>query len=157
MSEKYDFKWVPHTECDDFRRRMIEKYDLKWVPLTVDATDDDLRCMMKDMSNHLGKTGFILTVNDYDDDPRGLYEIPECVKFFKKIVDLGFISLLELSTTVDGLAKFSGCPGLGALEVWLCATGHFSTGRMEISHDLMSEFLEVLENCNDKLRKLLEI
>jgi hypothetical protein len=70
--------------------------------------------------------GMILTVSGWDDQPEGLHEIPEAVEFLKMVMDTGFFSLLEVTTTMpyEGNPWANGlCPGIGAFEAWMIATG----------------------------------
>lgn len=87
------------------------------VDLTVNMTNQQLKGIMAEMytlcSN--GPQGHTITINGYGDDPRELMEIPEVIAFYKRLINLGFLSLLEVSTT-SVIAQKKDLLGIGALE-----------------------------------------
>lgn len=107
--------------------------DVMCMSLSVDMTDNEIKdCIQQSLPVCNAKEqGFFLSIDGYDDDRRELWQIPEVVKFMKRLCDFGFIAILEASTTCSVLIrkeykKFKKLPGIGALEVWM-----FATGRME--------------------------
>jgi len=115
---------------------------------------------------------FVLTVDGYNDDPRDLYQIPEVIGLFKRLLNNGFISLLEYSTIHPIMAPKNmpiPSPGLGALEVWAIATERYARwfnypGEWKDGEDLVggvtaSEVIpfikEVLPKSDEALKKLL--
>ena len=60
-------------------------------------TDDELLDTLRKM-DHICDTsgkGFYIMFHGWDDDPRGLWDIPEAVALMKKIVEMGFLSVLH--------------------------------------------------------------
>jgi len=133
--------------------------DVKIVNLECTMSDNEICFIIKKLHPILKddpSMGFTLVIDGYDDDPRELYEIPECVSFFQRLVDIGFISLLEVSTRIEALKKISEMPGLGSLEVWLIATGQMKKGNTELSGDTMKKFInEILLPSNDKVEEII--
>ena len=69
------------------------------------------------------KKKFHISISGYDDDQRELYEIPEVVDFCKRLCDIGFIAIAQVSTTCSDLLEndYEENFGLGALEIWMFA------------------------------------
>jgi hypothetical protein len=131
--------------------------DFLCLSLYADMTDDEIKDCIQQMMPvcKVKQQGFCLTVGGFDKDPRELWEIPESVAFFKKLVDLGFIAALEVSTTASGLVRedFFGVPklpGFGALEVWMCATGRMAKGNNDVDAASLMHFERELEHANAK-------
>lgn len=120
------------------------------LSLYSDMSDEEIRdCIRESLPVAKAKQcGFCLSVGGYDDDPRELWQIPETKSFFKRLVSLGLISCLEVSTTAKELAKMPGLPGFGALEVWMCATEKMGVGDNSVGEKEMKEFLSTLERSN---------
>ena len=109
--------------------------------------------------------GFIMTVSGWDDVPEGLHEISEAVDFLNMAMDTGFLSLMEVTTTFpyeDNPWKDQMCPGLGAFEVWMIATGKMKgtldlkteTTNVEVNQEVFGEFIKYLqEESNPTLEK----
>lgn len=119
------------------------------IELFVDMTDDDIREIIR---NSLPvatakQQGFCLMIGGYDDDKRELWDIPEAVSLFKRLVSLGFISCLEVSTKIEILARVSGLPGFGAFEVWASSIGKMGFSE-SFSQEEMKEFLAALDRSN---------
>jgi hypothetical protein len=57
------------------------------------------------------------TFDGYGDDPRDLADIPEAREFCKRLVGLGYISFLDVTTSMRGLPAFDRAITLGAWEV----------------------------------------
>lgn len=127
-----------------------------------DDTDETLRNKMIEMesllSSGLCKTGFLLTISGYENDSRELWQIPEVRKLTKRLVKIGFISLLEFATHLksmidpDPLYKST----LGAFEVWAISKGIIKSYYSKVTKEQYSLFLEVLRDANfecDKITK----
>jgi hypothetical protein len=82
-----------------------------------------------------------LVVQGFNDDPRNLWEIPRAVELLRRAYSAGFVAVLEPSTTTGPRADGAAF-GLGALEVWLIATGRFDVdcGRLEIETMALLDF-----------------
>lgn len=109
------------------------------------------------------KCGFCLTISGYDDDPRDLWNIPEVVSFMKRLVDIGFISILEVSTNSKELMRteykdIDKLPGFGAIEVWMMANKKIAevnsdnSVTTEITEDEIFEFFSTINESNEKSR-----
>jgi hypothetical protein len=83
-----------------------------------------------------------LVVQGFNDDPRNLWEIPRAVELLRRAYSAGFVAVLEPSTTTGPRADGAAF-GLGALEVWLIATGRFDVdcGRLEIETMALLDFV----------------
>lgn len=128
--------------------------DMLCCPLTVDLTNDQLKAAMHKMWPRVDQAGhgFLLTVSGFAEDPRELWEIPECIDLFKRLVDIGFISLLEPCAQI----AMPGTPAFGALEVWMVATGKITKkAKYPITQELVMELFEVLATTNVKLNEVL--
>lgn len=124
--------------------------DVMCLSLYIDMTDDEIKDCIHQMMPvcRIKETGFCLTIGGFDQDSRDLWEIPEVLEFYRRLVKFGFISCLEVSTTADGLAKMPGLPGFGALEVWMCAKGLMVRGKKDVTQDQLRQFHEALEEAN---------
>jgi hypothetical protein len=126
--------------------------DLHILALTVDMPDDEIKGVIAQVAPrvHKAQFGAVLTISGYDDDPRELYQIPECVDFFKRLSNLGLISILEVSSSLDGVSRFNGpAPGIGAFEVWAFGHRKITPGK-EFHQNVMLEFFAELEKANKK-------
>ncbi len=114
-------------------------------------TDESLRKRMIEMENILSKnsfkTGFILTIDGYDRDSRELWEIPEVRTLTKRIVKIGLISLLDVSTTwrrnEDPIYHMT----FGALEMWAISKG-FLNSKYTLSKEQYKMFYNELLDAN---------
>jgi len=132
--------------------------DLHIVAFTVDMTDEEIKGAIVQCLPRVQKASFgaLLTISGYDDDPRELHEIPESIAFFKRLSDIGFISILEVSSSVDGIARIpKPSPGLGAFEVWAFGNQKV-TANSEFGSSILKEFLPFLEVCNRKCEEIMK-
>lgn len=125
--------------------------------LSVQMTDSEIEEAMKDMAPVCQSTqnGFFVCIDGYEEDPRELWQIPEVKIFFQKLISSGFIAFLEVSATAEGLTRLDtnlGCPGFGALEIWMIANDMMYSGRKEIRQNELRRFFADLENANAKSR-----
>lgn len=132
--------------------------EIKLVTIRAAFDNAKIRNMMRELhrvlENGVHKTGFVLTVSGWDDDPRDVWQIPECVDLFKRLVELGFISLLEVSTHAKDIAQIPDCGGLGALEIWLMSQGKVTVGDSSIDRRTMGLFMKEMDIANIKCRKV---
>jgi hypothetical protein len=95
--------------------------------------------------------GFCLSISGFDDDPRELYQIREVIEFTKRLVKLGFMSCLHVTTTIKDLIpepfKSRRLPGLGALELWLFASEQMKPS-LELDKSTFQTFVNDLEASN---------
>lgn len=141
------------------KNKTEKNFDVMFLMLEVGMTDDELKECMHDMAPVVFQTrrGFIVSIKGYDHDRRELWEIPEVVDFYQRLVALGFTALLEVSTTVEGMARFPEMSqaGFGALEIWLCATGKMKKGGVTLTQPTMDRFFQSLHEANKRSHEIL--
>ena len=118
--------------------------DLLVINLGVDTPIDEIKGMFADLWKQvkISKKGFVLTTAGFDDDPRELYEIPEVIEFYKKLIEIGFLSLLVpdmLDTPKDEIV------GFGAFEIWMIAN---EIKELD-NEDYKNKFFPVLMRSNE--------
>jgi hypothetical protein len=134
--------------------------DIMVLNLKCDMSDAEIKdCIQQMMPICMVKQqGFCCAITGFDDDPRELWQIPEAVAFMKRLVDLGFISGLEVSTNSEDLVRpefgVPKLPGFGAIEVWMCAKGLIRTGDNAITKSLLKRFFADLHIANQKSSKV---
>jgi hypothetical protein len=130
----------------------LDLYDLKVVAVTTEMTDGELLKMMRTLEQQVrcANMGFVLTVSGYDNDLRELWEIPKCIELFRKLVDMGFISVLEVSTHIKEISRIPDCPGFGAFEIWSIADGRMTGGTTTYPKSVIIEFLDKLQESNQR-------
>src|SRR5262249_32838443 len=119
-------------------------------------TDAELRGAMtkaRDLRRRLGDRAIVTCTVDGYDDPRELGEIPEARHLCQRLFDLGVVTELEASVTVnppvDDPAVRGMHMGMGALEVWLIARGHFgAAGQTDIPVTVFPQFEADLRAAN---------
>jgi hypothetical protein len=124
--------------------------------LSVRYTDEELLDVLRQLheSRKTSRGIYTCMVEGYDDDPRGLYEIPEVRQLCQRLVALGFISELDVTTSMKGLTP-AGVPGmdagLGAFGVWALSRGLIKApGTTAVPESTLREFFEVLKESNQR-------
>ncbi len=108
-------------------------HNIQFNTIHLPITDASLKIQMQQMArfrNMIGDEGnlrCVCTIAGYGDDPRELYEIPEVQELCKRLIKIGYISLLDTMPNVDlpnspAIPVEYGRPW-GALEVWAAACG----------------------------------
>jgi len=100
------------------------KSSIMMVELGISATNEQLIDQMRIMKRAREDGTYkhiVATIRDFGDDPRELFDIPEVRAFSRRVVNLGFISYLEMSTAVGTDLPTEAKLGWGAYEFWLCA------------------------------------
>jgi len=136
--------------------------DLLCISLEVCMSDEEIKECIRNMIPVCieKKQGFCLTIDGFCKDERDLWNIPEAVVFMKRLCKLGFISVLEVSTTCPALMKkeyeniTEKLPGFGALEVWMCATNRMESGKNEMDKATIEIFLDHLNDSNIRAEKV---
>lgn len=128
--------------------------------VNVDMTDEDVRQMICTgyawAVQH--QRGCLFSVDGFNHDPRGLFQIPEALALMTRLRDMGFMSVLHTSTliTEDGQPADHPIGPLGAIELWAMSKGYFGqSGEFEMTPDLFRKFQEELAESNAKCDLLL--
>ncbi len=130
----------------------IMRDSVLFVELGIDATNDDILAQMKTMKacREDGSYGHVVcTVRGFDDDKRHLFEIPKVRAFCRRVVNLGFVSYLDFTTTFDETVPAIAKDGWGAAEVWLCGEGRLRS-QMPLTEELIDELKLVVRKSNEK-------
>lgn len=143
------------------RERRAQPSGLAFIRLQVALSNQALIDLMREMARmrqqpRIGSV--VCTIDGYDHDPRELGEIPEVRAFCRRLVDQGFISFLEATTSIPELSKVPGGSqaGLGAFEVWALAHGYIGkAGTYRHPHERLTEFKEALIQANQRADALL--
>lgn len=132
------------------------------IEMNVAQSDEEIKdCIRRILPLcHKNKMGACFSIQGFDDDEREVWEIPETIEFMKKLVDLGFMSILEISTTSPSLVRTEifhtdKLPGLGAIELWMCATSRMGNGANEVTPAEFKMFTDALQASNAKAESLL--
>lgn len=134
--------------------------DIMVLALGADMTDDEIKdCIQQMMPICIAKgSGFCLTISGFDQDQRELWQIPEAIAFMKKLVNIGLIAGLEVSTQSKDMVRkefgLDSLPGFGALEIWLGGTGRLVSGDNDLSPELISTFFQELNTANTKAKAI---
>jgi len=105
----------------------------------------ELRGLAVKLMPSVGSEGYAILVGGYDDDPRELYQIPEVIDLFKRVIKSGLLSVLEVSTSIG--KDFAGA--LGALEIWAAVA---LTPDTPITPEIMQSFHHDLMISNSVLQ-----
>src|SRR5262245_14135891 len=151
------------------RQRKKDQRKGKPTPVTAHLhlryTNEELVDVMrkfKQVREQIPDTIITCAIEGFGNDRRELGEIPEVRAFCRRLVCTGFISWLELSTSVPALTHpaLKGVGmflGLGALEVWLISEGLVGkAGTVRLNADQLKHFAEtVLPEANEQADRLL--
>src|ERR1700722_18915561 len=89
--------WPQNTRCVMAEHVLI-------VDLGLDATNYDLLDQMRVMKRAREERFYphvVAQIRGFGDDPRELYDIPEVRAFCRRLVNLGFVSYLEVTTLIN--------------------------------------------------------
>jgi hypothetical protein len=123
-----------------------------FVDLGIDATNEDILTQMRKMKScreDRSYSNVVCSVRGFSDDERSLFEIPEVRAFCRRVVNLGFISYLDFTTTFDTSVPAIAKDGWGAAEVWLCGEGRLRS-QMPLTRELIDELKRVVCKSNEK-------
>ena len=132
--------------------------NIQFNTIHLPVTDEFLRIQMQQMArfrNLLGDEGnprCVCTIAGYGGDPRELWEIPEVWELCKRLIQIGYISLLDTMPNVDlpnspAIPVEYGRPW-GSWEVWVCACGLERGYGVDLSvHGL--DFVKALRASNE--------
>jgi hypothetical protein len=113
--------------------------------LNVSLTDEDVIALMRQAKQCREQGVPLLTccIDGFNEDPRDLGDIPEVREFCKRLVRLGYISFLDVATSIRELGNaFNGGITLGAWEVWRMARDALRVGPNEVDINEVLRFLE---------------
>jgi len=123
-----------------------------FVDLGIDATNDEIVDQMRTIKACREDGSYchvVCSVRGFGDDKRSLFEIPEVRAFCRRVVNLGFISYLDFTTTFDTTVPAIAKDGWGAAEVWLCGEGRLRS-QMPLTRELIDELKLVVCESNEK-------
>jgi hypothetical protein len=123
-----------------------------FVELGIDASNDDILDQMRTMKACREDGSYshvVCSVRGFSDDERSLFEIPEVRAFCRRVVNLGFISYLDFTTTFDSSVPAIAKDGWGAAEVWLCSEGRLRS-QMPLTRELIDELKRVICESNER-------
>jgi hypothetical protein len=122
------------------------------VELGIRATDGDLLEQMRRMkwTREEGRCdNVVCTIRGFASDPRALYDIAEVRAFCRRLVDLGFISYLDVCTGFNPKVPEIAKHGWGASEVWLCGEGRLAA-RYRVTPELWDELWQAVLEANER-------
>lgn len=107
--------------------------------LTVAELEDQIRVLAPDILS--GKEQpFYMSITGYDNDPRGLWDIPEAREFCQRVIDSGFVGLLVVETDLE--------EQLGALGCFMLARGLMVSANARLGVGMMTdELVDELKDC----------
>jgi hypothetical protein len=106
------------------------------------------------------KNPFYATVSGYDHDPRELWQVPEVVALFERVIASGMIGLLgdnrELGdkSAIGGFIDYRGAFLLARGAV-IASDVPEQGGRAWLTPEMQKEMIAVLETANEKVDQLL--
>jgi hypothetical protein len=127
------------------------------VDLGIDATNDDILDQMRIMQQGREEQlydNIVCTVRGFAHDQRELYAIPEVRAFCRRLVSLGFISYLDMSTIFAANVPLLAKRAWGAAEVWLASEGRLRA-QNPLTHELIAEIQQVVSDANARADKAL--
>jgi hypothetical protein len=128
--------------------------NLTFCSLSADMSDDELKECIHKVQPRCVSTGrgCLITVNGYDRDPRELWQIPEVKAFFNRLIDFGFLSVMELMAQ----QAMPGTPGFGAVEVWMVATDKITKyAKYEVGKEELDAVVKIVKESNVKCEAIL--
>src|ERR1017187_6764636 len=123
-----------------------------FVDLGIDASNDDILDQMRKMKSCREDRSYdhvVCTVRGFSDDKRNLFEIPEVRAFCRRVVNLGFISYLDFTTTFDSTVPSIAKDAWGAADAWLCGEGRLRS-QMPLTEELLDELRQIVCESNEK-------
>jgi hypothetical protein len=129
--------------------------DLVIMNLALDSSDDELLDAMRVMKRSREQKAeghIVLTILGFDEDQREVWQIPEVQRYCHRLVEIGFVSFLDTSTSLPWNAVELHAV-IGGLEVWLIGEGKFHNS-IEITEQLARQFDEVISASNARAEKL---
>jgi hypothetical protein len=117
-------------------------------------SNDELVGLMRTCRDHRQQNRndhIVCIIGGFDDDPRELGQIPEARALCRRLVGIGFISWLDVSTSIPELKGIGMHAGLGAFEVWGIAEGIIGAGGgYELPKETLAHFRKDLEKANQE-------
>jgi hypothetical protein len=112
--------------------------------LRASLTDPELVALMRQAkrARDAGSPSVTCAIAGYDEDPRELRDIPEAVELCKRLVRLGYLSFLDVATTVREFPTFNRGTSLGAWEVWRLARHEYEAGTHKVPVAALARFID---------------
>jgi hypothetical protein len=122
------------------------------ISLHPDCSVEDLNALAWDASRRIAvgsRPATVTFVGFPGLDDREVFEVPEIQRFCQLLFELGFVSILEVTTSFASLLESYDPYTLGAFEIWLLANGlmekTMETGEVR---SLFAQFAELLPESN---------
>jgi hypothetical protein len=121
------------------------------ISLSVHNTVEELRDVIKGVLPVVDASqGVTITIGDYDDDPRELWQIPEVQGFSRTLVSEGFLGILKCPELGSKVIKLGPC--WGGLAVFLVSRGIPLT--TIVDQVLMKEYVSAVQVGNKVIQDL---
>ncbi len=114
----------------------------------------DLMRLMKRARDEDQAKCIVALFDGFGEDPRDLVDIPEVRETCQRLVSIGFVSLLDLSTQYPPNQPIEVRAALGLAEVYLIGQNRFRPG-IRASLELFSELREVAIKANESSKYFL--
>ena len=114
-------------------------HNIQFNTINLPVTDASLRIQMQQMARFRNLVGdgqnlrCVCTVAGYGDDPRELWEIPEVQDLCKRLIKIGYISLLDTMPNVDLPNSPASSRSRDLLDYRLNTGDHGAHGRYGLS------------------------
>ena len=131
--------------------RRNKKFDVLVTAVEVDLTDAQLKAALLGMGLFLteNQVGGFIAISGYDDDPRPIWKIPECVSLCRRLYDLGFMTVLDVGLE---LGPDKQDLGITAIHLWCIVHGRMDN-EVELSAADLMAFTRDLVASNERFRK----
>ncbi len=122
------------------------------IGMALDETNEEVIDYIRTMktARENGVKQVVCLIDGFNDDSRPLYAIPEARALCRRLVNLGFISYLNVTTAVDGIGVEPCLKNAwGALEIYLCGEGKMGS-KVELTTEEFKKFTDALDVANEK-------
>ena len=135
--------------------------------VSLDDSDEQLLEVMRqqrqlrEQSSRYVRTRNVVTcsIKEFNAERRNRGDLPKVQAFCRRLVALGFIACLDLSTSIPDLRAIPDMLpaklGLGGFEVWAIAQGFFDGCNLNVLPSAFEEFAKALPEAYRKANELL--
>jgi FRG domain len=122
------------------------------ISLHLDCTVEDLKVLAWETRRRIAqgsRPGTVTFAGFPELDRKEVFEIPEVKTFCQSLMNIGFVSILEVATSLSFLVDSYDPYTLGAFEIWLLAQGLMKkTTELEEIRRMLVHFFELLPEIN---------